>query len=410
MKHRRRDPGREPEPGPGPSPSGRHGFRPYELVLLFNAMFGGLTAVGLPLALNNAGLSKGAIAVFFVCNAFVAVVYNTVLVPRIRRAGYPRQALIGTLCCVPVGTLLVARAPDQPAVLYAGGVLMLCVSAVVPQVFGRAGNAAHGALRTTMVLRFRRVLIAGYIAGLLLYSGCEALHLDPLLVAAFVASLCLIGPSSSVFRGKVAAGPSISGGTIRSTLGRAPALTVAAALGVVGLLKSVDTLRGLYLPLVAASGGIEPSLISASFMVASLLEFAMLPILGTLTRRHGSALTSVVVAVVAIAVFVFLASSTGIWALLIVQALYSFVGAGFQSVGLLLLSDVRGTDAGAGASAYMAVTQVGTVLGALLPLVVIGYSPTIFWVAAALSCGAASLGWLVKSRSGTSASPHRIKT
>lgn len=392
------------EQAPAPSPSGRPGSRPYELVLLFNAMFGGLTAVGLPLALNSAGLSKAAIAVFFVSNAFVAVFYNTVLVPRIRRAGYPRLALIGTLCCVPVGTLLVARSADQPEVLYTGGVLMLCVSAVVPQIFGRAGTALGGEITTTMVLRFRRVLIAGYIAGLLLYSVCVALHLDPLLVAALVASLCLTGPVSSVFRGKVAPSPRALGEATRSPLRRPPALVVCAALVVVALLKSVDTLRGLYLPLVAASGGIEPSLISASFMVGSLLEFAMLPILGMLMRRQGSALASVVVASVSIAVFVLMASSTGIWALFIVQALYSFVGAGFQSVGLLLLSDVRGSDAGAGASAYMAVTQVGTVLGALLPLVVPGYSPAIFWLAAAMSFGAAALGWVVHSRSGASRS------
>lgn len=368
---------------------------PYSTVLFFNAMFGGITAVGLPLALNVQGLSKASIAMFFVVNAFIAIAYNTLAVPRVRKAGYPRFLLICTLTGVPVGTLIISSADGNLFRLYLGGALMLCVSAVVPQVFGRAGDTSGSESNGAMIISFRRVLIAGYIVGLLVYSACAELGLAPLPTAAAVSSFCLLGACSRVFSGIVfPRQPTLSSAAPRSRNHRATVALVG-ALCIVALLKSVDTLRGLYLPLVGVSRNIDPSILSLSFMLAALLEFAMLPLLGRLTRRHGAPLTIVAVSLTSTIVFTTLALSTGLWELALAQALYSFVGAGFQSVGLLLLAEVRGSDAGAGASAYMAVTQVGTVIGALLPLLVPGYSSAIFWVAALLSVTAAALGWAV---------------
>lgn len=61
------------------------------------------------------------------------------------------------------------------------------------------------------------------------------------------------------------------------------------------------------------------------------------------------------------------------------------VGVGFQSTGLVLLGRTSGGGVGTGASAYTAVTQIGTVVGAVLPLLVEGYLSGIFVIAIVLA-------------------------
>jgi hypothetical protein len=135
--------------------------RPLAGALLSNAVFGGITAVGVPVALNAAGLSKVQIAVFFVVNAAIAISYNTLLVPRIRRADYPWSALLATSLAVPAGLLLVRASGGHVVVLYLGGALMLFVSTLVPQLFGRVAAQGGGDTQESSIARMRAVLISG---------------------------------------------------------------------------------------------------------------------------------------------------------------------------------------------------------------------------------------------------------
>lgn len=354
------------------------------LSLLGNAAFGGITAVGLPVSLNAAGLSKVEIAVFFVVNGVIAVLYNTMLVPRIRRKGYPQWALLGTTAAVPVGITIIHFNASTPALLYLGGALMIFVSATVPQIMGKVEAQSRGEAQERVVADLRQILIVGYIIGLVFYSLVEALQVPPLLAAAGAALIAFLGAWGRIFNGRVEMAsprPPRSRLAVRRSL-----VLMIAALAVVGLMKSVDTLRGIYLPLFAVSSGVDAAAISPLFLVASLLELAALPLLARMSMRHGSPMTMSVVCGVGIVAFTLLLISQTYPVLLASQVLYAVVGAGFQSIGLVLLARAAGSDAGSGASAYMAVTQVGTVLGALLPLMVHGYSADIFLIAVLL-CG-----------------------
>ncbi|MDY0911561.1 hypothetical protein [Rathayibacter festucae] len=357
--------------------------RPVAGALLSNAVFGGITAVGVPVALNAAGLAKVQIAVFFVVNAAIAIAYNTLLVPRIRRAGYPRAALVATSLAVPVGLLLVRASGGHVVVLYLGGALMLFVSTLVPQLFGRVA-ARGGDTQEASIARMRAVLISGYILGLVLYALLAQAGLDPLLAAvaaAVVTAVCATGCRST--RPAAADGPRSDGST-RPRL----ALVFLAALALVALLKSVDTLRAIYLPLFAVSSGVPAALVAPVLLASAVLELAALPALSRLSSARGSVLTLAVVALAGVLAFSILSSTQSYPALLISQALYAVAAAGYQSIGLLLLERTSGGGPGAGASAYMAVVQIGTVLGALLPLAVTGYDPRIFLLAVGLAATA----------------------
>jgi hypothetical protein len=124
--------------------------RPLAGALLSNAVFGGITAVGVPVALNAAGLAKVQIAVFFVVNAAIAIGYNTLLVPRIRWAGYPRAALLAISLAVPVGLLLVRASGGHVVVLYLGGAL---ISSSAPSCLS---SSAASPRRVAVTLRSRR--------------------------------------------------------------------------------------------------------------------------------------------------------------------------------------------------------------------------------------------------------------
>ncbi|MWV50709.1 hypothetical protein GRS96_15660 [Rathayibacter sp. VKM Ac-2803] len=336
---------------------------------------------------------------FFVVNAGLAVAYNTVLVPRIRVAGYPRLALLVTTTAVPVGVLFVRFSSGSVGMLYLGGALMLFVSTVVPQLFGRVASQNAGHAQEWMVARLRTVLISGYILGLVLYSMLAQLGVDPLVVAAGAAGLTIVCTAGRSFARRLPVPdrrPDAAAG------GDPPPrrLLFVLALALVALLKSVDTLRAIYLPLFAVSSGVPPALVSPVFLASAVLELAALPALTRLSTARGSAFTLGIVSLAAIVTFAILVGDQSYGALVLSQAVYAVVGAGFQSIGILLLERTSNGGPGAGASAYTAVTQVGTVLGALLPLAVSGYDPQIFLIAVLLSAASVMLAVALRVNGG----------
>jgi SET family sugar efflux transporter-like MFS transporter len=308
------------------------------------------------------------------------VAYNTLLVPRIRRAGYPRSALLATAALVPVGLLVVRSGAGSLPILLIGGALLLMLSTIVPQIFGRVAAQMDQGAQASAVTRLRLITVGGYIAGLLLYALTAAAGLDPLLTALVMAVLTVAGATRPGFAGRAL--PRADGAS--EIDGRVHSGAFATALVLVALLKSADTLRGIYLPLYAVSSGLRAADVPPLFLTSALLEFAALPLLGRLSAARGSAVTLVVIALFGVGSFSLLLLATTYPVLLLAQVLYAVVGVGFQSTGLVLLGRTSRGGVGAGASAYTAVTQVGTVLGAVLPLMVEGYSSGIFVIATVL--------------------------
>lgn len=364
----------------------RRGPRPAvsaSVLLLAASVFSGVTSVAIPVHLHAAGLSKLDIVVYFIVSAAVVVAYSLGVVPRLGRRGYPAGALRGTTAAVPAGTLLVLYGADRPVLLYIGAAVMLATTTSVPQVFGRVA-AMHSADPGAVVFRLRQTMVAGFILGLGVYSAASFVRVEPLLVGSGFAAICAFTAWSRYFSGAIGE-PTNNGANPSSKHTRTVAAAlVAGAILVVALMKGVDTLRAIYLPLYATQVGISNEAIAPLFIVTAVTELLLLPVLRKVTLKLGEFATLAVICAIAVVAFSMLFALRGYGTILASQVLYAAFAAGFQSIGVVVLARVTGKDIGQGAAIFMTVIQTGSVLGAVLPLTVPGYQSGIFVIAAAL--------------------------
>lgn len=353
-----------------------------------SAVFAGLTGVGIPLALNEAGFGKTYIAIFFVVTAAFAVAYNLLLVPRIARRGYGKSSLLVTAAAVPVGILTIRFSGGNAGALLIGGALMVFSSTLVPQAIGRVSATSEDQNAITVVTRMRQMLVGGYIVGLGVYATVGSAGADPLVVAAVVALVSCAAALLPGWSGRAAPTADVPARNVGRRTGVA---VLVSALLLVGLMKSIDVLRGIYLPLFAANQGASPAAVSVLFLVAACCELVLLPVLSKAKVRFGTWATLAGVALAAGVSFAAVVSVPIYPSMVGSQVVYAVFGAGFQSVGMVLLAEVTGRGTGHGAAVFMAVMQVGTVLGAVLPLAVPGYSLGIFILALAASVLCAAL-------------------
>lgn len=350
-------------------------------ILLANSVFSGLTSVAIPIELDGVGLGKKAIAAFFVVGAAVAVTYNLGLLPRLARHDYPAAGLRATTLAVPIGTLIVWGFSGEPALLYLGGAVMLAVTTTIPQVFGRVARSGADDPEA-VVVELRQVMVAGFILGLGMFSLASSIGIDPLVTAAAVAATASAASWSPFFERPLTQ-PSQSTAPPSEGQRRTTAITaLICAVVLVGLMKSVDTLRSIYLPLYAVHAGFPPSVIAPLFLGTAAVELLVLPLLGRASSRFGPSRVLAGAATLGCVTFIMLSTWQSYLGILTSQLLYSVFGVGFQSVGMVLLARATGRDVGRGAAVFMAVIQVGTVLGAVLPLLVTGYDSAIFMIAA----------------------------
>jgi hypothetical protein len=375
------------------------------VVIFMSSVFTGITALGIPLQLHAVGLTKAQIAIFFVVGAGIAVTYNVALLPRLPRQRHAAALRITTLL-VPVGTILILAGAGTWPLLYVGALLMLFVTTVPPQVLGSVAKTRDGADEIVMV--FRQIMVAGYISGLALYTLSATVGVNALATASFCAVLSSAASWSNSFLQRPIETPAepVEAGSSTPIL----VVTVCAVL-LVGLMKAVDTIRSIYLPLFAVNAGIRSGAIGGLFVATAVAELFVLPVLRRTNARFGPAMTLVAVSFGGLLAFVLVLSSTTGGVLFTSQLIYAVFGAGFQSVGMVLLSRTAGHDVRRGAARFVAVMQSGTVLGATLPLLMPGYGPRIFVSAIGLCSACVVLGLvLARTMSGDAFSSKREVT
>jgi hypothetical protein len=353
------------------------------VLLLAASVFSGIMSVAVPVHLDASGLSKLAIVAFFIASALIVVGYSLGIVPRLARLGYPAAPLRVTTAVVPFGTLFILYGADHVVLLALGAVMMLATTTSVPQVFGRVA-ALYEQDPGAVVFRLRRTMVLGYVLGLGVYSVASFARIEPLLVGSMFATISAILAWSPYFSRHVdlPRRNQEASAAVR-TRPRATAL-LAGAIAVVAMMKGVDTLRAMYLPLFATGAGVPNDAIAPLFIVTAVTEVVLLPHLRRITGRFGEFRTLGVICAVATGAFVMLFAIRGYGTLLASQFIYAAFAAGLQSIGVVLLARVTGRDIGQGAAIFMTVMQSGSVLGVVLPLVVPGYQSGIFAIAAAL--------------------------
>ena len=350
------------------------------VLITVNALYSGATLVAIPLTLNEAGLSKSAIACYFVACAALAAILNLVVLDWLLARLSATVVLRWTTLAVPVGTVVLAKSAGHLLLLYSGALFLLFVTTVPAQIF----RALEGPERyvNRALISLRQFMVAGYILGLAFFAAATAVDISPLLAAAALALVAFVISCFMKQPAKAAIASRASGTALPSTKGASVGLVV--ALSLVGLMRAVDAIRSIYLPLYGAGSGIDPQLIGILFVVSAVCELGVLQLLRRVKERRSSAFILAVVTLFGLCSFALLLGSSTVGGLLVSQVTYAVFGAGFQGVGLVLLTQVVHHNVGRGAAYYMAVMQVGTVIGAVLPLAQPGYGAGIFWSALAL--------------------------
>ncbi|MFK3672027.1 hypothetical protein ACI2IX_17815 [Leifsonia aquatica] len=386
----------------------------YSSLLFLSAAFAGATTAAIPLLLNDFGYSKAAIAVFFCVNPIIAVLYNLVGMRWVAKAGYPPAVLVVTCLSVPTGTTLMTLSGGSIALLYLGSALMVTTSTIIPQVFGRLAAATNGDTQELVIASLRQLQVAGYIAGLGAFALFGSISVSPVAGAASIAAIAaVIALTTSMARSRrsesLAPAPSKAlpvhstpVAMMRWTYG------LVAAVVIVGLLKSADAMRAVYFPLYAATAGFTAADISLLLIAAAIVEFAVLPLIGRGGVRLGSFRMIAIVSVLGSLSFLTLILAEARPLVYASQMLFALFTAGFQSIGLAMLARLLPGGAGQGAAVFQAVLQFGAILGVTLPLLVPGYSGSIFAVALLACLLAAMISALLARSQNRSQNPDRF--
>ncbi|GIE77190.1 hypothetical protein Aph02nite_31400 [Actinoplanes philippinensis] len=345
-----------------------------------NAAFYGQISVALPLTLAASGATKAQIALFFAVSALVAASLNLVAGPALRRRGSPwwGPSVCGLVAAA--GALAVPVSAPSPA-MYPAGAAMMTMTLIFPHYISLAGGSGTpGPAR--LVGRMRRIFVVGFMAGLALASAgglVQSLGGDvgPLWIAAALALVNGLIPLAQTARRAAPEQPREPGRGLR------PHGTMLTCVLAVLLLRGADSVRLVYLPLFVVGQGLSGTVVALLFLASVAAEIPLLGPITALADRIGSRRAIVLTAGVGALSFALIVAGGGVPLLIVSQLLYAVFAAGFQSVGMVLLSDVLAGDLGAGADVYTGMVQVGAVFGVVAPLLVPGYSARIFLLGAA---------------------------
>lgn len=153
------------------------------------------------------------------------------------------------------------------------------------------------------------------------------------------------------------------------------------------MLSCADAIRGLYLPLVVNELFEEPRLMSYIWSTQAIFELFFMTIAGYWAARYGSKPIILLSGIFALATFITYSNSDSLVAFFLVQPLYSFFISVLYGVGMGYVQRMFIHKTGFGASIYVFISQMASLIGYCLPLFIEGVSPNIFWISSALiSC------------------------
>ncbi|ONI93032.1 hypothetical protein ALI22I_00480 [Saccharothrix sp. ALI-22-I] len=361
-------------------------MRPHTSVgLLLNSAFVGISTVALPLALAERGTGKAGIAAFFVVAAVGSAVLNLSIGRRLLARGSPRWGIALCAAAAAVGMSMMC-VPLPPQLTYPIALAIACNTVNYPQYMAIAAEHAESASRIGAA---RVICVLGYLAGLGLFSvatqardatGISGLPLYAAVVVAVASALCAWLP-----REARPTRPPGGGGSARSNRRRSGVVVLVCFAAALLLLRSVDSLRQVYLPLYGYSLHLAPSTISAFFALTAVVEILVLVPVGIVADRLGNQRSFLVLSVLGGVSFLPLVAELNLPWLFLSQALYALFIAGFQSIGIVLMGEVLGSGAGGGALSYVVLAQAGTTLGVVMPIFAPGYTGSVF-TAAVICC------------------------
>lgn len=355
----------------------------FTLILLV-AVYTGYFSVALPLIMNQAGFSMGAIAAVFTAIALVAGAGNLLIFPMLLRTMSTRGVLL--LCSAVAGlgqTWMSMTASAGPLWFGIGACLTMSSSMIFPALLGSIGGSDEQT--AAVVARARMIFVLGFAGGYLLVAARAYLQVP--YTAVSIALLALLWAGTLAYPTEATAQPTKpAGGGAQARLNaaaRAPLAITVAVVSAVLLMKGADSVRVSYFPIVVAESFGSEMLVAVMYLITLIVEIAMLAAIPRLDARFGNMLMLGGIALAGMVSFILMVLWSSVTGVAVASVVYAAFTAGFQAVGMVALSNVFRRGLAHGAAVYTALVQAGSVAGTVIPLVVGQLDPRIFWVGAA---------------------------
>jgi SET family sugar efflux transporter-like MFS transporter len=358
----------------------------------------------LPILLSNRiGMDKSEVTIFFLINILVGIVVTlgTGYLSDSTIARYKLVLVSGVLGSL--GALAIATA-TQPIHAYVSAAISISTAVMFPQLFAVARTRVLAdweheaqvmgitALRTLFSLGFvlgtglaswlaqavdiRTVffLVAGASLGLTVYAGFTLYRIEGAIVE----------------QAKRPSAPtdSESPGIQRAVL---PLYALVVPLIALTVLQGAESTRRVFLPLVMFQLFNDASIAPLMFGIAAAVELVTMGLMGYLASKIGEKNAIAIGALTGAAYSFILSFAQSLPVLYLANVLWAVFVAALLGVAMAYIQGLLSHRAGMGGSLYVVTLNVGSLVGILAPLLVTGYDPSIFIIAAVLCLAGAAL-------------------
>ncbi len=358
----------------------------------------------LPILISDKiGLDKAGVTVFFLINTLLGIVValgtgylsdGTVARHKLVLAGGGVASL---------GYLGLAIA-SQPIHAFMAGAIVAGFAVLFPQLFAVAkGSVVADWKREEQVVgitALRTLFSFGFILGTALASGlARVLDMQLIFLLVAVAIFFLTVYSARVLyqiEGHMAQRASRSAETSSSPSAEShrvilPLYALVAPLVALTILRGADSTRTVYLPLVLFDLFRDASIAPLMFGITAVAELITIGLVGYLSHRIGEKTTIAISALSGGLCFILLIFTQSLAVLYVIQVLYAVFVAAMVGVAMAYVQGMFPDRVGMGGSVYMALFNMGSLIGILSPLLVTGYDQTVFVIPAILCVVGAAL-------------------
>lgn len=364
----------------------------------------------LPIVISDRiGLNKSEVVLFFLFLTTAAIAIGLL-------TGYLSDGMVARYKLVLIGGILLAIgnlgifAAAQPIHAFAVIPLLGALAIFFPQLFAaaRLGIMAdwEPGAQVVGITAFRTLYSLGYVVGTGLSSVvARTPDLQAVFLFIALAFVALTITAATVLRRieariKERARHPAEADTTSDSTGAARRLPLyALVIPLIGLvvLKAADTTRNTYLSLVMFQLFNDASIAPLMFGITAAAELVTMSLVGVLASRTGEKAAISVGAIFGAVYFFILSFSGSLPTLYGAHLLYAVFGAALQGVAMAYVQSMLQRRAGMGGSLYFALLNLGSLIGILTPLLVVGFDQSVF-LAPGVLCLAGAVMLLVGSR------------
>jgi MFS transporter, SET family, sugar efflux transporter len=348
-------------------------------LFLYGAGTGILAPMNAVYLSESIGLSKGQIVAIFASSLFLNMVITIsvgwISDRLVNKKGLP---IIASLLCI-TGLFMYLNATGFIGALIGMVVAVAPSGLIMGQLFAMARNHFSryaGEIVEMAQLWLRASFSVGFFTGLLLGANIFLIASFKGVIwgnlAGYVCLLVLL----VLYR-------ETTGSSIEKSPSKGEPFSIIMLVALL-MLSCADAIRGLYLQLVVLELFHKPQIMSYLWSAQAVFELLFMTMSGYWAARYGSIKVIFVGGVFALITYAIYASGAPLVVFFAVQPLYSLFVSILYGVAMGYVQRMFLSRSGFGASLYVFISQMASLIGYFLPLLIQGVTPSIFYIPSAL--------------------------